>query len=287
MPNDTAAANALLSRIEVSVTETPEQLRARAAALDTEYTVAVTAPIRLAMESATLKARAVAIEKAQQVEAPVAEAEAAVTAALEAYGATAEPERKAAAKAVKARQDFERARDEHEQAKDDEDVEPSELTRLRVVAWAAAETDVHEQGKLDEAQALRATAKQSLDTARAALAQARAALEKAVAAIDEPMTADRPVSERFAELLHTWPLRVALREQDGYALDAVDLAICRALCQEVADALDVVPPRLARQIRIEAANEATKALRGTQISVPAGQALNTTVGALAGLPVQR
>jgi hypothetical protein len=284
--NDTAAANAVLSEIEVSVTETPEQLRARAAVLDGEYALAVTAPIRLAMESATLKARAIAIENAQRAEAPVAEAEAAVSEALDAYGATAEPVENATLRCAQARTAFESARDALTQAREARD-EPARLIELDLAATSAANVDVWEAEALTEAQGHREVAKRALDAARATLTQARAALEKAVAAIDAPMTADRPLADRFAELLHTWPLRVALRNQDGYALDAVDLAICRMLCQEVADALDVVPPRLARQIAREAAQEATQALRGTQISVPAGQGLNTTVGALAGVPIQR
>jgi hypothetical protein len=76
-------------------------------------------------------------------------------------------------------------------------------------------------------------------------------------------------------------LRVALKDTPGYELDAVDLALCRQLCTALADALGVMPARLERQIRDEAAKEATRALRGMRVSVP-GTALDTTVGALVG-----
>jgi hypothetical protein len=89
------------------------------------------------------------------------------------------------------------------------------------------------------------------------------------------------VSERLAALIYVWPLRVALRDVEGYELDVIDLALCRELCTEVADALGVVPPRLRRQIEAEAAREATAQIRRTSITIP-GTKVDTTVGALLG-----
>ncbi len=282
MANDTAAANAVLSEIEVGATEGPEQLRQRAAVLDAEFATAITAPMRLSMEAATLRARATAIEKAREAEAPVAGAQAAVAEAEAAFAATAQPAEEAAQRSARARHLFEEARDAAVQAQAN-GADPAELIELDVRATSAARVDVHEEGALADAEAAREAAKRALDAARARLDRAREDLDRARAAIDAPLTADRPLGERFAALFYTWPTRAALRHQDGYQLDPVDLALCRQLCQAVADDLDVVPPRLARQIADEAAREATRQLRGMRVSVP-GTSLDTTVGALVGAP---
>ena len=88
-------------------------------------------------------------------------------------------------------------------------------------------------GGLAEAEAQRVAARQALDSARAALTRARADLEKAQAAVDAPLqAADRPLGERFAALIYTWPLRVALRDRDGYSLDPIDLALCGSCARQ-------------------------------------------------------
>ena len=276
----TDAVNALLSEIEVTASESPEQLRARADALMDDFRTAVASLPRLGREAAELKARAGAIERAEAAREPVAQAEAGVRQAEAALAATAQPEAEAAARATRARHLFEQARDAWEQGVA-ANAEPAELVSLDQAAASAARVDQHEQRSLANAQSTREAARRALDTARATLVQAQADLEKAEAAIAAPMTADRPLDERFASLILTWPIRTAMRNTPGWELDPGDMAICRELCAAVADDLNVVPARRARQIRDQAAEEATRALRGMRIAVP-GTSLDTTIGALIG-----
>ena len=210
----------------------------------TDFAAAVGALPRLQIEMAQLRGRAVAIENRDAARIPVAEAEAAVREAEAAYAATAEPEaRGGRGGCVEARQEFEAARDALEQAQR-AGVEPAEEITLDVHATSAAKVDQRRAQELARAQAERLTAKRALDAARAQLARAQDALAAAEAAVDTPLAADRPVSERLAGLIYTWPLRAALKDVPGYELDPIDLALCRQLCTEVANVLDVVPPRL-------------------------------------------
>ena len=270
----------VLAEVEVSPAESPEQLRARADALMTDFAAAVGALPRLQIEIAQLRGLAVAIENRDAARIPVAGAEAAVRAAERALEATAAPEAEAAGRCVEARQEFEAARDALEQAQQ-AGVEPAEEVTLDVHATSAAKVDQRRAQELARAQAARLQARTALDSARAQAARARDALATAEAAIDTPLAADRPVAERLGALIYAWPLRVALRNEPGYELDEIDLALCRQLCTEVADALGVVPPRLARRIEAEAAREATAQIRRTSITIP-GTKVDTTLGALLG-----
>jgi hypothetical protein len=92
------------------------------------------------------------------------------------------------------------------------------LVRLDMAAMSAARVDSREQRSLTAAQSARAAARSGLDTTRAALTRAQAALAQAEAAIDAPMTADRPLDERFASLLLTWPVRVSMRDVPGWEI---------------------------------------------------------------------
>ena len=272
--------DAVLNEVEVSPAESPEQLRARAAGLMDDFRVAVGALPRLQMEMAQLRGRAVAIESRDAARIPVADAEAALVEAEAVYAATAAPEIEAARLAVAARQEFEQARDALAEAQR-AGAEPAALIEADMTATSAARVDQHQQRVLAETQATRMQARTALDAARAQLGRAQAALGKAEAELETPLTADRPVSERLAALIYVWPLRVALRDVEGYGLDVIDLALCRELCTEVADALGVVPPRLRRQIADEAAREATAQIRRTSITIP-GTKVDTTLGALLG-----
>ena len=284
MPEDaaTTAVLAALSRVEVTAAETPEQLRERAQALDAEFTLAVAAPMRLSLESATLKARASAIERAREAEAPVTAAEAALAEAEERYAVTAEPEEKAATRCAKARHGFERARDELEQAQVNSE-EPARLVELDIAATASARVDDWEQQALTAAQAARGAARQDLDRARAALTRTREALERAEAAVDAPLqAAGRPLGERFEALVFCWPIRVSMRSQPGWEMDATDLALARWLCEISASDLHVVPEALAAQIRQEATREVTRQMHQASIVLPDGRTMN--VGQAMGLP---
>ena len=280
--DSTTAAHVLevLKDVEQDPGETPAQLRARAEAIGDDFRTAVAALPRLGLEMAELRARATAIEARDAAREPVREAEAGVAGAEASLAATAQPEEDAAGRATRARHLFEQARDAWEQGVA-ANAEPAELVSLDQAAASAARVNQHEQRSLASAQAARESARRALDTARATLARAQADLEKAEAAIAAPMTADRPLDERFAALLLTWPVRVAMRSVPGWELDPGDMAICRELCASVADDLNVVPARRAREIREAATEEATRALRRMRISVP-GTALDTTVGALLG-----
>jgi hypothetical protein len=270
----------VLAEIEVSPAESPDQLRARADALMTDFAAAVAAPMRLSTEMALLRALACAVENRDAARLPVAEAEAALVEAEAVYAATAEPEAEAALGCVEARQQFEAARDRLEQAQR-AGVEPAEEVTLDVHATSAAKVDQRRAQELARAQAARMHAKTALDAARAQLERARAALAAAEAALSAPLTADRPLGERFAALLHLWPLRVALDQAGQMPLDPVDKAIARQLCEAFAGTMGVVPPQLEREIRAEAAREATAQIRRTAITIP-GSKVDTTIGALIG-----
>jgi hypothetical protein len=276
----TDAVNELLNAIEVSPAESPAQLRARADGLMTDFAAAVAAPMRLSMEMAVLRARACAIESRDAARIPVAEAEAALAGAEASHAATAGPEVEAAQLAVAARHEFEQARDGLAEAQR-AGAEPAALIEADMTATSAARVDQHQQRVLAEAQAARVTARRAVDTARAQVDRARAGLAAAEAVLASPLTADRPVAERFMALMHTWPIRVALDQAGEMPLDPVDKAIARQLCGELASALGVVPPRLRRQIADEAAREATSAIRRTAITIP-GTKVDTTLGALLG-----
>ena len=280
----TGDVNAVLAAVEVSAQDSPEALRARADQVMADWHQAVDAIMRLGIEAATLRGRAAAIEARDAARQPVVDAAAAVDAALDAYSASGDDEAEASRHATTARHDFERARDEHEQAKAN-GAEPAVETELGIRAMAAAMTDERRAGVYAEARAARGERKRELDTARVQLAQAREALQRAEDAIDHPLQAPgRTVAERFAALLHTWPLRAALRNTPGFELDGIDLELVKEMCRAVASDLGVVPPHLAQQIRNDTARDVADQLRrqyqSTEIALPGGQV--TSLGRLGG-----
>ena len=278
------SVNAVLHEIEVSATDDPAVLRARADQLMTEWHGAISTIMRLGTEAATLRGRAAAIEARDAAREPLEDAEAECDRALDAFSATADAEAEASARDVEARHFLEQACDAWEAAKTN-GAPVAEVVDLDLVAVAAAREGDRAQGLLAQAQQVRADRKRDLDAARVALTRARDALARAEEAISTPLQVpSMSLSERFESLLWTWPLRVSLSSQPGYELDDIDQQLCKELAQHFAGVLDVVPPHLARQIRQETARdvagEMRKQYQSTEIVLPSGQV--TSLGRLGG-----
>ena len=269
-----ACAAQILARIEQGGDESPQRLRERAAELMADYGAALAALPRLVQEVALLRGRAGALEQADLARAALAEADAAVAAAEEVYEATAGPEQEAARAAVHAHQVSEGAREAVARAAD-----PAEEADLETAAIAAARVDQRRLQELARTQEARVLSKRARDAARARLARAREALEAAEATVDAPMAAPRPAMEQVQELALTWTYRLAMRNEPGWELTEPQLGFIRSSAAGAADAMNVVPDRLAWQIAAAVARQSARGAVGAEFKLPF-TAVETTIAEL-------
>jgi len=277
MPDDTTNVDAVLSEVEMHAAETPARLRERAQVLDAEFAAAVMVPLRVAAESAMLRARAAAMEVAEATRVPVAEAEAVLAGAEARYEATAGPEQQAATRCTKARHLFEKARDDLEQARQNGE-EPARLVELDIAATSTAKVDQWEDQALSDAQAARGAARQGLDAARAMLTRARQSLDRAEAAVASPHPGELAPTDLYQSLLFVWPYRVLTAGQgDSPELAPAEFAVCRLLASTMCDRLGVIPEGAARRARDLAREDQAKlagALNQMSVVLPDGRSVN-------------
>ena len=249
---------------------TPEsiELRQQAEVHLRQWSQALTAVVQLPLEAARLRAKATALEAAEEARPAVAQAQAAVEDAERAYCETAGPEEAAVAKATRARHEAEACADALNQAREAGE-EPARLRELLKDAESAATVAGWEEQALASAQDARLQAKHDLDAARARLAHAQEDLAAKEAAVDAPLTSpDRDITERMQSLMGCWSVRVAARNIPGQEMDPTDFAIARELRSAAAADLHVCPSGIAWDIATQAAWAAATRPHGAKVEIP-------------------
>jgi hypothetical protein len=86
--------------------------------------------------------------------------------------------------------------------------------------------------------------------------------------------------EQVQELALTWTFRLAMRNEPGWELTSAQEGFIRSAAAGAADAMDVVPDRLAWQIAAAVARQSARGAAGAKFKLPYTADVETTIAEL-------